>query len=555
MIPNGTAGSGGLRASINLFTGGVATIAPSSTLPAVTAPLVLDAQTQPGWTSSPIVELNGTNAGTGARGLSVAAAATTIRGFVINRFDDAGIRTSAAGTTIQGNHLGTNPAGTVASPNRHGIHLVSAASATIGGTTTAARNVVAGNRSDGIRIEGAVAGTTVRGNSIWGNAGLGIDLGGDGATANDGALSTVQPNAGMDTPVITRATVGNGALRIVGHVGSAPNQTAFAGAQVEVFVSDASSPIGQGRTFLGTLTATSSGNLDGSITPPAGVTVTEDTTRITATATSSTAGTSEFSPSFLVTSKLMIRGTVFEDHRYGGGAGRSFGTAGGTGVAGARVEAYDATTGAFVAAAATDSIGGYALGPVAAGSYTVRVVDSTVPSSRPGWSTSLVPVLTFRSEAPRGVAEGVTGEVGGANPTASDAPAGAPGTSLGWTYCSAEYETCTFTGQRLVRYGLNGRFTYRVLTDGTPCSNSVFTDPLYGIVKACWTSSVLAQSLGSVTVSSTDVTGIDFGYSFDVVVNTNDSGQGSLRQAITNANALGGDASSRRADAPPASST
>jgi hypothetical protein len=34
---------------------------------------------------------------------------------------------------------------------------------------------------------------------------------------------------------------------------------------------------------------------------------------------------------------------------------------------------------------------------------------------------------------------------------------------------------------------------------------------------------------------------VDFGFNFDTVVNTNDSGQGSLRQAITNANALGGD--------------
>ena len=39
-------------------------------------------------------------------------------------------------------------------------------------------------------------------------------------------------------------------------------------------------------------------------------------------------------------------------------------------------------------------------------------------------------------------------------------------------------------------------------------------------------------------LGATDVTGVDFGYSFNVVVNVSDTGQGSLRQFLTNANAL-----------------
>ena len=38
--------------------------------------------------------------------------------------------------------------------------------------------------------------------------------------------------------------------------------------------------------------------------------------------------------------------------------------------------------------------------------------------------------------------------------------------------------------------------------------------------------------------SSGDVTGVDFGFNFDVVVNTNDAGQGTLRQFILNSNLL-----------------
>ena len=47
------------------------------------------------------------------------------------------------------------------------------------------------------------------------------------------------------------------------------------------------------------------------------------------------------------------------------------------------------------------------------------------------------------------------------------------------------------------------------------------------------------QSLSAVTVSGADVTGVDFGFNFDTIVNVADAGQGSLRQFITNANQLG----------------
>ena len=54
-----------------------------------------------------------------------------------------------------------------------------------------------------------------------------------------------------------------------------------------------------------------------------------------------------------------IRGRVFEDVNYGGGAGRSFGAAPGISRDGARVELYD-NTGAFVEFQLTDVNGFYA---------------------------------------------------------------------------------------------------------------------------------------------------------------------------------------------------
>ena len=46
------------------------------------------------------------------------------------------------------------------------------------------------------------------------------------------------------------------------------------------------------------------------------------------------------------------------------------------------------------------------------------------------------------------------------------------------------------------------------------------------------------QSIGTVKVGTSNVTGIDFGFNFDTIVNTNNSGQGSFSQFITNSNTL-----------------
>ena len=124
-----------------------------------------------------------------------------------------------------------------------------------------------------------------------------------------------------------------------------------------------------------------------------------------------------------------ITGRVFEDVNYGGGAGRSFAAASGVGLANARVELYD-TAGNFIIATTTDATGNYTLAGAAGHNYLVRVVNSTVPSSRPGYVAGLLPVPTFRTTATSGSAVAVTDRVGGENPVVSDAGAGSAGTSM-----------------------------------------------------------------------------------------------------------------------------
>ncbi|HYN03575.1 MAG TPA: right-handed parallel beta-helix repeat-containing protein, partial [Vicinamibacteria bacterium] len=174
---------------------------------------------------------------------------------------------------------------------------------------------------------------------------------------------------------------------------------------------------------------------------------------------------------------------MFEDFNYGGGAGRDRAVAAGSNRPAARVELYDAA-GGFLSFTATDAAGAYAFAGLAPGSYSVRVVNASVTSSRAGYLPSLLPVQTFRTDAAFGVALPITDHVGGEIPALVDAGDGAT--------------------------------TLAALTTAT----------------------TTAQSVAPVMLGATDVTGVDFGFSFNVVVNVNDTGQGSLRQFLTNANAL-----------------
>ena len=196
MLADGTARPGLSAGYASQFAAGVATIAPASALPAVSAPAVIDAQTQPGWSNAPIVELNGVGAGAGVSGLSIAAGGTTVRGLIVNRFAGPGIAIAAAGgDTVSGCRIGTNAAGTAAAANGgHGIAINGAAANVVGGTTVTARNVLSGNAQYGIWITGAGAtGTIVRGNFI------GLTATGTAAVPN---LSGVAVEGGATATVI-----------------------------------------------------------------------------------------------------------------------------------------------------------------------------------------------------------------------------------------------------------------------------------------------------------------------------------------------------------------
>ncbi len=123
-------------------------IAPNLALPTIIQPVIIDGRSQPGFSITPIVELNGINAGTGANGLvlGAGAAGSLIQGLAINRFAQNGILVQSDSNTIRGNFIGTDVTGTLALGNgRNGVLVQGGTNNTIGGAWPEDKTAIAYN--------------------------------------------------------------------------------------------------------------------------------------------------------------------------------------------------------------------------------------------------------------------------------------------------------------------------------------------------------------------------------------------------------------------------
>jgi hypothetical protein len=176
-------GPGPNTINFNIPGTGVKTIAPLSALPVITKPVIIDGTSQPGFTSSPLIELDGQHAGTGSYGLAITAGGSTVEGLVINRFSKSGIVIEGGGgNSIVGNLIGIDSSGLRASGNfGDGVFIFDSPNNTVGGTVTGARNIISGN-GFGIDIDGS----TATGNVVQGNY-IGTNQTGEQVVANFGA--------------------------------------------------------------------------------------------------------------------------------------------------------------------------------------------------------------------------------------------------------------------------------------------------------------------------------------------------------------------------------
>lgn len=203
-------------------------------------------------------------------------------------------------------------------------------------------NLIAENAGDGILVTptgstGTPNNINVSRNSIFRNGYAGIDLNvydssnnrGDNVTLNDGFLDCNQPNCGIDYPVIEDALFNSTHLYVKGFINSENANSGsanFAGALVEVYLVKNSSGgddlagnnlsmsaildkhYGEGWVYLGTLQADGNGNFEGWLNI-AGKGV-ENYALISATATISGYGTSEFGPDYLLVKKYGVQAGI-----------------------------------------------------------------------------------------------------------------------------------------------------------------------------------------------------------------------------------------------------
>ena len=268
--------------------------------------------------------------------------------------NETGIQLAATGNTIQGNLIGLNAAGTLPLPNtEEGISLAFGNNI-VGGIQNGAANKIAFNGGPGVTVLFGT-GNSIRGNSIFANGELGIDLGQTGVTPNDATDSDSGPNNLQNFPVLTSVQSNGGNTTIQGTLKSTPNTTF----QIDFYSNSAIDPSGngEGALFFNTAPVNTNANGDATInvTFPAPLAAGRV---ITATATDPNGNTSEFSAGdptnangiaqFSVSSISVIEDlplltvTVV---RTGGSAGNlsvDYATANGTAIAG---QDYTATSG------------------------------------------------------------------------------------------------------------------------------------------------------------------------------------------------------------------
>ncbi|HAB19494.1 MAG TPA: hypothetical protein DCE44_24065, partial [Verrucomicrobiales bacterium] len=171
-ITNANASAGPDTITFNLPVNPPFTITPLSALPVITEPLTIDVTTQPGFMGRPLIELNGASAPGGTSGLRITTTNSVVRGLIINRWKANGIELSGGGGhVIERCFVGLGPSGTNDLGNSlNGILLADSTINRIGAASVAAGNVISGNEDHGIRLNG----TNSVGNQIIGNI-IGLD--------------------------------------------------------------------------------------------------------------------------------------------------------------------------------------------------------------------------------------------------------------------------------------------------------------------------------------------------------------------------------------------
>jgi large repetitive protein len=226
-----------------------------SALPPLMQPTTIDATTQPGYSDTPLVELNGAGAGLNVNGLTLAAGNSAVKGLTIDQFTGSGVFIEGnGGDVVQSNYIGTDLTGTMLRGNTiYGVLIDNSPNNLVGGPLPGEGNVISGNSLGGVYLGFADAtGNQVVGNYIGtsanGSAPLPNGLNGvfvDNAPNNQigtlGAGNVISGNQGNGVQVFGK---GSSANRVVANlIGiNAAKTAALPNGGVAVFVNHAGRP-------------------------------------------------------------------------------------------------------------------------------------------------------------------------------------------------------------------------------------------------------------------------------------------------------------------------
>lgn len=203
------------------------------------------------------------------------------------------IRNSLA-TVVHGNLIGVAADGTTALGNaRSGVYFYSTSVGNqIGGPGAGEGNTIANNGREGVGVNNNSNDNAIRGNRIYANANLGIDLGFNGVDTNDAGDVDTGPNNRQNYPLLASASSDSNSTTIAGSLNSAAS-TQFT---LDFYASDSCDPsgYGEGERYLGSDTVTTDGNGDVGFNSVL-ATSTAGVAQVTATATDPDGNTSEFS--------------------------------------------------------------------------------------------------------------------------------------------------------------------------------------------------------------------------------------------------------------------
>ncbi len=218
--------------NFNIAGAGVHTITPASALPSITKTVLINGYSQPGASANTLavgdnavllIEISGASTPLlTVFNILAPAGGVTVQGFVINRTAGGqAFLVSSSNNIIAGNFIGVDPTGTTLPDlgTAPVIRFADGSSNTFGGSTPAARNVMAGNGGGGGAfillqgsggshvIQGNYIGTNASGTAILSNFGFqGVEVNNDGNTIGGTASGAGNVIAGANDGIFFRGS-------------------------------------------------------------------------------------------------------------------------------------------------------------------------------------------------------------------------------------------------------------------------------------------------------------------------------------------------------------